>query len=77
LVIYHGHNCPDGFSAALATWLFYEGRAEFLGPDHGDIKTVENLPPLHDRAVYILDFSFPADILCAIENRASNVSPKR
>jgi len=70
LVIYHGRNCPDGFAAALAAWLFYQGRAEFLGLDHGDIKSVADLPALDGRAVYILDFSFSAEILRGIEERA-------
>lgn len=70
LVIYHGRSCPDGFAAALAAWLFYEGQAEFLGLDHGDIKSVADLPALDGRAVYILDFSFSAEILRGIEERA-------
>jgi hypothetical protein len=73
LVIYHGHGCPDGFAAALAAWLFYEGQAEFLGLDHGDIKTVDDLPTLLGRAVYILDFSFSPDIMRGIEERAAKL----
>jgi hypothetical protein len=73
LVIYHGNNCPDGFAAALAAWVFYEGQAEFLGLDHGDIQRVEDLPPLDGRAVYILDFSFSREILRGIESRAAKL----
>jgi hypothetical protein len=73
LVIYHGRKCPDGFAAALAAWLFYQGRAEYLPLDHGDIKTVDELPALAGRAVYILDFSFSADILRGIEERAAKL----
>ncbi len=73
LVIYHGRNCPDGFASALAAWLFYEGRAEFLGLDHGDIKSVDDLPALAHRAVYILDFSFSPDLLRSIEERAAKL----
>lgn len=73
LVIYHGRNCPDGFAAALAAWLYYEGKAEFLGLDHGDIKTVDDLPALAGRAVYILDFSFAAEIMHGIEERAAKL----
>ncbi len=73
LVIYHGHNCPDGFASALAAWLFYEGRAEFLGLDHGNVRSVADLPVLDGRAVYILDFSFSADILRGIEERAAKL----
>lgn len=70
LVIYHGRNCPDGFASALAAWLYYEGQAEFLGLDHGDIKSVDDLPALEGRAVYILDFSFSPELLRSIEERA-------
>ena len=73
LVLYHGRSCPDGFAAALAAWLFYEGKAEMLGLDHGDIKSVTDLPALEGRAVYILDFSFDAEILRGIEERAAKL----
>ena len=73
LVIYHGRRCPDGFAAALAAWLFYEGRAEFLGLDHGDIKSLDDLPALSGRAVYILDFSFSPDIMRGITDRAAKL----
>jgi hypothetical protein len=73
LILYHGRNCPDGFAAALAAWLFYEGKAEMLGLDHGDIKSITDLPALEGRAVYILDFSFDADILRGIEERAAKL----
>jgi len=73
LVIYHGRNCPDGFTAALAAWLFYQGQAEFLALDHGDIKSTDDLPVLDGRAIYILDFSFSAEILHDIEQRAAKL----
>ncbi|WP_296915721.1 DHHA1 domain-containing protein [Polaromonas sp.] len=73
LVIYHGRRCPDGFASALAAWLFYEGRAEFLGLDHGDIKSPDDLPALDRRAVYILDFSFSPEIMRGIEARAAKL----
>ena len=73
LIIYHGRDCPDGFAAALAAWLFYQGKAEFLGLDHGDIKSVDDLPALAGRAVYILDFSFAPAIMHAIEERAAKL----
>ncbi|MFZ4480892.1 MAG: DHH family phosphoesterase [Rhodoferax sp.] len=73
LVIYHGRSCPDGFAAALAAWLFYQGRAEFLGLDHGDVKSVDDLPATDGRAVYILDFSFSPAIMRDIEERAAKL----
>ena len=73
LVIYHGRNCPDGFAAALAAWLYYKGKAEFLGLEHGDISSVEELPALSGRAVYILDFAFSPELLRGIEARAAKL----
>ena len=74
LIIYHGRHCPDGFGAALAAWLYYGADgAEFLALDHGDIQSFTDLPALDGRAVYILDFSFSADILRGIEARAAKL----
>ena len=73
LIIYHGRRCPDGFGAALAAWLFYGPEAEFLALDHGDIQSVAQLPALQERAVYILDFSFSAEILSAIDAQAAKL----
>ncbi|MDD2713457.1 MAG: phosphoesterase [Simplicispira sp.] len=74
LILYHGRYCPDGFGAALAAWLYYGADgAEFLGLDHGDVQSLDDLPALDGRAVYILDFSFSADILRGIEERAAKL----
>jgi hypothetical protein len=73
LVLYHGRSCPDGFAAALAARLFFGDKAEYLGLDHGDTKTVDDLPDVQGRAVYILDFSFAIDILQAIDARAAKL----
>ena len=37
LILYHGRNCPDGFGAALAAWLYYGDQAEYVGLDHGQV----------------------------------------
>ncbi len=73
LVIYHGGNCSDGFAAALAAWLFFGERAQYLGLDHGEVKSMQDLPDLHGRAVYILDFSFSMDIMRSIGERVAKL----
>ena len=73
LIIYHGNSCPDGFASALAAWLFFHGQAEFLGLDHGDIRSISDLPDMAGRAVYILDFSFSADIMRGIDTQAAKM----
>ena len=72
LVIYHG-KCPDGFGAALAAWLYFEGQGEYLGVSHGKVTTLEDLPALEGRAVYILDFSFEASLMQGIDERAAKL----
>ena len=73
LVLYHGKGCPDGFAAALAAWLFYEGKAEFRGLDHGEVNTLADLVDVTGRSVYILDFSLPTELLSAIDERAERL----
>lgn len=73
LVIYHGRSCPDGFAAALAAWLYFGDRAQYLALDHGDVKTLSDLPAVQGRAVYILDFSFAAPLLRAIDEQAAKL----
>jgi hypothetical protein len=65
LILYHGKGCSDGFAAALAAWIYYEGRAEFMGLDHGQVQTLADLPAVEGRAVYIIYLSLPADNISA------------
>lgn len=73
LILYHGRHCPDGFGAALAAWLYYGGQAELVGLDHGDVQSLADLPAVAGRAVYILDFSFSAEILRSMEEQAAKL----
>lgn len=73
LILYHGRRCPDGYGAALAAWLFYEGQAEFRGLDHGEINSADELGDLAGRAVYVLDFAFGPELLAEIESRVSKL----
>jgi len=66
LVIYHA-NCLDGFGAAYAAWLHFNGQGvevDYYAAKHG------NEPPACDnRDVYIVDFSYKRDVLkqiCAV-----------
>ncbi|MGE5450534.1 MAG: DHH family phosphoesterase [Acidobacteriota bacterium] len=69
LVLYHG-KCPDGFAAAMAAWRFFGGRGEYLGLSHSKGTALADLPPLSGRSVYILDFSFDAALMSAIDEQA-------
>ena len=72
LVLYHGR-CADGFAAALAAWRFYGGRVQCLPLSHGQVNTLEDLPPLAGRSVYVLDFAFAPELLAAIDAQAGRL----
>lgn len=72
LVLYHGR-CADGFAAALAAWRFYGGQVECVGLTHGQTGSVQDLPPLAGRSVYVLDFAFGPELLSAIDGQAARL----
>ena len=53
--------------------MYFEGRGEYLGVNHGKITSIDDLPALEGRAVYILDFSFEASLMQAIDERAAKL----
>lgn len=61
LVIYHG-NCTDGFGAAFAAWLKLGDEAEYRAC-HYNRECFQDGETVHNREVYILDFSFPRDVM--------------
>lgn len=73
LIIYHA-NCADGFGAAFAAWNKFGNEAEYVPMQYDRIKTEEDakklLPDMTERDVYILDFSFPAQVMTYIINVA-------
>jgi len=70
LIIYH-YPCLDGFTAAYIAWreFGYEG-AEYVP---GSYSEQAEIPDVDDRIVYILDFSYPADVMREIARRAETV----
>lgn len=67
VVIYH-KNCSDGFAAALAAWLAYNEKAEFIASYHGD-----KAPDVAGKNVVILDFSYPRQTLLDLKAEANNL----
>lgn len=77
LVIYHA-NCTDGFGAAFAAWLKLGNEAEYLSMEHGKVKTPTDFDmkvslAAKDNDVYILDFSFPREVMDALFKHAKRV----
>ncbi len=73
LVIYHA-NCTDGFGAAFAAWMKLGDGAEYVPMQYGaDYSKSENTFEVHGREIYILDFSFPRDIMDMLFAKAKRV----
>jgi oligoribonuclease NrnB/cAMP/cGMP phosphodiesterase (DHH superfamily) len=67
-VFYHA-DCADGFGAAFCAWQALQNSAEYIPVKYGQIRTLSdviNLPnvtPTEDSEFYILDFSFPKNVM--------------
>lgn len=73
LVIYHDH-CTDGFAAAFAAHLALGDTAEYLPASYGQDLSEHFTPEkLNDRIVFILDFSFPMDVMNTIQANAKTM----
>lgn len=68
LVIYHG-NCADGFSAAWVFWKKFNGDVDFHAGSYGEYP-----PDMRQRDVYIVDFSYKAEIMEAISWEAKTIT---
>lgn len=73
LVIYHD-KCTDGFGAAFAAWLKLGDEAEYLPMDYGEKTPLDpSKIQYEDREVYVLDFSFPRDVMDRLFSAAKRV----
>lgn len=70
LVIYHA-DCTDGFAAAFAAWLKLGDEAEYVPMQYG-FKPHE-MPSFTDRDVYMVDFSWPRDLMAELFEKAGRV----
>lgn len=67
VLIYHAP-CPDGFGAALAAWLHFEGKGDYLPMSHD-----QTVPDMTGRAVYMLDIAFDLQTMQRVEAQASRL----
>jgi len=68
LIIYHA-NCTDGFGAAFCAWLKFGDEAEYIPMNYGEQAEFD----VANREVYILDFSFPREVMDHIFKHAKYV----
>lgn len=69
-VLYHA-DCIDGFGAAYAAWCHFGDRADYRPLHHGQPWKMAEISG-HD--VFILDFSFPPDVLQEMAGLAHSVT---
>ena len=67
LVLYHA-KCPDGLASAWAAWKSLGDQAEYLPVQYGD-----QPPDVTGCIVYIVDFSFPRQVLIEMAEKAERV----
>ncbi|MFA5567483.1 MAG: DHHA1 domain-containing protein [Trueperaceae bacterium] len=80
LVIYHG-NCADGFTAAWLANIYFNSKSDpgSVSPDdwvvdhHAGVYG-EPPPAVDGRHVFVLDFSYPRDVMCDMIDRAESVT---
>ena len=68
-VIYHA-DCPDGFGGAFAAWKKFGNEAEYIGKRHGETPVTPS--EVAGREVYMIDFSYPKEILLELERASAS-----
>ena len=67
-VLYHA-SCLDGFAASYVAWLKFGDTADYIPVNYG------NPPPdVTGKRVYILDFSYPREVLVAMDKIAESIT---
>lgn len=67
LCLYH-KNCLDGIASAWVAWKFYRGNIDLQAIQYGD-----PIPVYGGRRMYVLDFSFKAEMLMVIDSQCDLV----
>ena len=71
LVIYHSP-CLDGFTSAWVAKQALGNTADYVAGSYTDAESCE-LPDVDGRLVYLLDFSYPKDVMLELADRAKTV----
>lgn len=76
-VIFYHASCADGYGAAFAAWKRFGNDAEYVAMQYGTIKSINDIDLLghiKDRDIYILDFSFPREVMTHLMAEAEHVT---
>jgi hypothetical protein len=68
LVLYHGPGCADGWTAAYCAWRRFQDDADYVPVQYG-----QDPPDVRGREVYVLDFSYRADLTAGLAGEASKL----
>lgn len=71
-VIYHA-NCTDGFGAALAVLCHLNERGRLGSAEFIPMHYKDPVPDVAGCDVYIVDFSFPRDVLLEMKEKATSI----
>ena len=67
-VIFYHAKCPDGFAAALAAWIHFDGRGEYLPATHDMV-----VPDVAGKMVYMLDIAFGLETMDRVMAQAQRL----
>jgi len=76
-ILYHG-NCFDGMAAAWAAWRKFGDSAEYKAVNYGDKDINDMMQDCYENSninddLYIVDFSFPLQVLEALHNKVKKL----
>lgn len=69
VILYHAE-CPDGFSAAWAAYRKFGDSADYVGVSNDDPVRSD----LEGKEVYLLDFSYPAEIIVDLISKTKRIT---
>lgn len=69
LVLYHGGGCRDGWASAWLMHHAFRGNCELKAVNYSD----DDIPDVAGRRVYIVDFSYPRDVLLRMRHQTKSL----
>lgn len=72
-ILYH-KNCIDGFMSAVLMYLYFKEIGEIQQTEFVAVNYNEPMPDITDKHVYIVDFSYPKDVIVDAATRAKSIT---
>lgn len=74
IIVFYHQFCSDGFGAAYSAWKKFKDNADYVPLSYREETTINDLPDITNKDVYILDFSFELYLYNQILDKAKSVN---